>query len=160
LVKNEAVIRLRQKSSLLKVEDSIELCLGLLDNGRQVAISCEFLATMDAIQEGLQKKKIGYARVDGRSTKNTDQRETERLRYQRGEVQVMLFNVTEGISLHEGRSIMAATMYPVAKSTMICAGPRSRRIKSTGADIATGNSLRSIGLLPRRRLTDESLKFF
>jgi len=102
LVKNEAVIRLRQKSSLLKVEDSIELCLGLLDNGRQIAISCEFLATMDAIQEGLQKKKIGYARVDGRSTKNTEQRETERLRYQRGEVQVMLFNVTEGISLHEG----------------------------------------------------------
>jgi hypothetical protein len=38
LVKSEAVIPLRQKSSLLKVEDSIELCLELL-----VAISCEFL---------------------------------------------------------------------------------------------------------------------
>jgi hypothetical protein len=50
LIKSEAVIRLRQKSSLLKVEDSIELCLELLDNGRQVAISCEFLATMDAME--------------------------------------------------------------------------------------------------------------
>jgi hypothetical protein len=102
LVKNEAVIRFRQKSSLLKVEDSIELCMELLDNGRQVAISCEFLATMDAFGEGLQKKKIGYARVDGRSTNNSDYKETERLRYQRGEVRVMLFTVTEGISLHQG----------------------------------------------------------
>jgi hypothetical protein len=66
LVKSEAVIRLRQKSSPLKVEDSIELCLELLDNGRQVAISCEFLATMDAMEEVLPKEKISYARVDGR----------------------------------------------------------------------------------------------
>jgi hypothetical protein len=57
---------------------------------------------MDAFQEGLQKKKIGYARVDGRSTNNSDYKETERLRYQHGEVRVMLFTVTEGISLHQG----------------------------------------------------------
>ena len=74
LVKNEAVVRLRQKSSLLKVEHSIELCLELLDNGRQVAISCEFLATMDAMEEVLRKKKIGYARVDGHCTKKSAQR--------------------------------------------------------------------------------------
>ncbi len=57
LVQNEAVIRFRQKSSLLKVEDTIELCLELLDNGRQVAISCEFLATMDAMEEALAKEE-------------------------------------------------------------------------------------------------------
>jgi SNF2 family DNA or RNA helicase len=83
-VKSEAVIRLRQKSSLLKVKDSIELCLELLDNGRQVAISCEFLATMDAMEEVLRKKKISYARVDGRSTKSSNLKEAGRLRYQRG----------------------------------------------------------------------------
>ncbi len=102
LVKNEAVIRLRQKSSLLKVEDSIELCLELLDNGRQVAISCEFLATMDSMEELLRKKKISYARVDGQRTNSPQLKEAERLRYQRGEAQVILFNVVEGISLHEG----------------------------------------------------------
>src|ERR1700693_1387979 len=102
LVKNEAVIRLRQKSSLLKVEDSIELCLELLDNDRQVAISCEFLATMDAMEEVLRKKKISYARVDGLCTNSSQLKEAERLRYQRGDAKVILFNVVEGISLHEG----------------------------------------------------------
>jgi len=102
LVKNEAVIRLRQKSSLLKVQDSIELCLELLDNGRQVAISCEFLATMDAMEEALRKKKISFARVDGLCTNSSQLKEAERLRYQRGDAKVILFNVVEGISLHEG----------------------------------------------------------
>ena len=81
LVKSEAVIRLRQKSSLLKVEDSIELCQELLNNGRQVAISCEFVATMDAMEEVLRKKKISYARVDGRCTNNSHLKEAVCLRY-------------------------------------------------------------------------------
>jgi len=80
-IKSEAVIRLRQKSSLLKVEDSIELCQELLNNGRQVAISCEFVATMDAMEEVLRKKKISYARVDGRCTNNSHLKEAECLRY-------------------------------------------------------------------------------
>jgi Domain of unknown function (DUF5710)/SNF2-related domain len=104
LVKNEAVIRLRQKSSLLKVEHSIELCLELLDNGRQVAISCEFLATMDTMEWALRKRNIGYARVDGHCTNNSLLKEAERLRYQRGDAQVILFNLVEGISLHEGEA--------------------------------------------------------
>jgi hypothetical protein len=104
LVKSEAVIRLRQKSSLLKVKDSVELCLELLDNGRQVAISCEFLATMDAMEEVLRKKKISYARVDGRCTNSSQLKEAERLRYQRGEAPIILFNLVEGISLHEGEA--------------------------------------------------------
>ena len=104
LLKSEAVIRLRQKSSFLKVEDSIELCQELLDNGRQVAISCEFLATMDAMEEVLRKKKISYARVDGRCANGSQPKEAERLRYQRGDAPVILFNVVEGISLHEGET--------------------------------------------------------
>jgi C-terminal domain on Strawberry notch homologue len=104
LLQNEAVIRFRQKSSLLKVEDTIELCQELLDNGRQVAISCEFLATMDALQDALTKKKIEHARIDGQRTKTSQSKESERLRYQRGQAQVMIFNVAEGISLHEGET--------------------------------------------------------
>jgi SNF2-related domain/Domain of unknown function (DUF5710) len=104
LVQNEAVIRLRQKSSLLKVEDTIELCRELLDNGRQVAISCEFLATMDAMEEALAKMKIEHGRIDGQRTKTSQSKESERLRYQRGETRVILFNIAEGISLHEGET--------------------------------------------------------
>jgi uncharacterized protein DUF5710/SNF2 domain-containing protein len=101
---NEAVIRLRQKSSLLKVGETIELCQELLENGRQVAISCEFLATMDAMEGALEKKKIEHARIDGQRTKSAELKESERLRYQCGEATVMLFNVAEGISLHEGET--------------------------------------------------------
>jgi SNF2-related domain/Domain of unknown function (DUF5710) len=104
LARNEAVIRLRQKSSLLKVEETIELCQELLENGRQVAISCEFLATMDAMEGVLGKKKIELARIDGQQTRTAQLKESERLRYQRGEASVMLFNVAEGISLHEGET--------------------------------------------------------
>ena len=104
LVRNEAVIRLRQKSSLLKVEDTIELCQELLDNGRQVAVSCEFLATMDAMEQAFAKHDIKPARIDGRCTKTSQLKETERLRYQRGETQVIVFNISEGISLHEGET--------------------------------------------------------
>jgi hypothetical protein len=103
-VQNEAVIRLRQKSSLLKVEETIELCQELLDNGRQVAISCEFLATLDSLEAALANKKIGNARIDGQRTKTSESKESERLRYQRGETPVILFNIAEGISLHEGET--------------------------------------------------------
>jgi hypothetical protein len=102
LAQNEAVIRLRQKSSLLKVGETIELCKELLENGRQVAISCEFLATMDAMEGALGKEKIEHARIDGQRTRTAELKESERLRYQRGEASVMLFNVAEGISLHQG----------------------------------------------------------
>jgi Domain of unknown function (DUF5710)/SNF2-related domain len=112
LVQNEAVIRLRQKSSLLKVEDTIELCQELLENDRQVAISCEFLATMDAMEEALATKKIKYARIDGQRTKTSQSKETERLCYQRGETQVMLFNIAEGISLHEGETNIGGNNIP------------------------------------------------
>jgi SNF2-related domain/Domain of unknown function (DUF5710) len=112
LIQNEAVVRLRQKSSLLKVEDTIELCLELLDNGRQVAISCEFLATMDAMEEALAKKKIEHARIDGQRTKTSQSKESERLRYQRGETRAILFNIAEGISLHEGEAVNGGNDVP------------------------------------------------
>jgi SNF2 family DNA or RNA helicase len=45
---------------------------GTIDNGRQIAIFCEFLATMDAMEGVLGKKKISYARIDGRSTNTSN----------------------------------------------------------------------------------------
>jgi len=56
------------------------------------------------MEDLLRKKKISYARVDGRGTNNSHFKEAERLRYQRGDAPVILFNVVEGISLHEGET--------------------------------------------------------
>src|SRR4029077_12333714 len=60
--------------------------------------------TMNAMGEALAKMKIEHARVDGQRTKTSQSRESERLRYQRGEAQVILFNIAEPISLHEGET--------------------------------------------------------
>jgi hypothetical protein len=59
---------------------------------------------MDAMEEALAKKKIERARIEGQRTKTSQSKESERLRYQRGETQVILFNIAEGISLHEGET--------------------------------------------------------
>ena len=59
---------------------------------------------MDALLEvALTQKKIENARIDGQRTKTSQLKELgERIRYQRGQATVMIFNVTEGISLHQG----------------------------------------------------------
>ena len=115
--------------------------------------------TMDAMEEVLRKKKISYARVDGRCTNNSHLKEAERLRYQRGDAPVILFNVVEGISLQKEKPTTAEIMYPGVKSTMICDGPQSRLTKSTDAAIATGRLHRFIGSSLKTPLIAVSRKF-
>ena len=102
-----AILRFRQKSSLLRAQGTVELALELLENGHQVAISVAFLESLDAIQDGLEEQlgEGGCALIHG-SLPNTD-KEDERLRFQRGEAGVVLFTVEEGISLHQGEMLGA-----------------------------------------------------
>ena len=159
LVQNEAVIRLRQKSSLLKVEDTIELCQELLDNGRQVAISCEFLATMDAMEEALAKKKIEHARVDGQRTKTSQSKESRAAALSaRRSASHALQHRSKESRCTKAKPTTAETMSPAVKSIMICDGPQSRLTRSTDAATATGSLPRSIGWSPKRRLTPVSPK--
>jgi hypothetical protein len=95
-----AALRLRQKSSLIRVESTVELVHELLDNGHHVAISVAFIETLEAIRDALAGDKVACAEVHGRL--GPGEREAERLRFQRGEVPVVLFTVEEGISLHQG----------------------------------------------------------
>lgn len=97
-----ARLRYRQKASLLRVPGTVNMVEMLLDSGMQVAVSCEFLGSLDAIQEALQKKKVKVAVLDGRTR---DVREAERLRFQAGQATVALFTPTEAISLHAGESL-------------------------------------------------------
>lgn len=91
-----AQLRLRQKTSLLKVPHTIEQTLDLLDSGHQVLVSCSFLESIDIMRAQLEQKGIACAEVSGR----VPDREAERVRFQRGQAQVVFLTVTEAISLH------------------------------------------------------------
>jgi len=92
-----ATLRFQQKASLITAPETSDFANDLLDNGLQVAISVRFIETLDAIKESLEKSGWTVAEFSGR---NNLERENERLRFQRGEAQVILFTVEEGISLH------------------------------------------------------------
>ena len=95
-----AALRLRQKSSLIRVQGSAELVRELLENGHQVAVSVAFRETLEALRSELARDKIESATLHGGLP--AGEREAERLRFQRGSVRVVLFTVEEGISLHQG----------------------------------------------------------
>jgi hypothetical protein len=95
-----AALRLRQKSSLIRVASTAELVRELLENGHHVAVSVAFVETLEALERDLAADRIACARVYGGL--GAEAREAERLRFQRGEVPVVLFTVEEGISLHQG----------------------------------------------------------
>ncbi len=95
-----AALRLRQKSSLIRVESTVELVRELLENGHHVAVSVAFVETLEALREALAADEIACAAVYGGL--GAEVREAERLRFQTGKVPVVLFTVEEGISLHQG----------------------------------------------------------
>ena len=95
-----AQLRFRQKASLLRIPGTVELVHDLLDNPRQVAVSVAFHDTLDALREALEAKGVGVASCHGKQDAVT--REAERIRFQGGGAQVMLFTMEEGISLHQG----------------------------------------------------------
>lgn len=95
-------LRYRQKSSLLKVDQVAEHIIDQVENGNQVYVSCQFTETIDKYKEILMKKKIKVGEISGR---NSAEREDERIAFQKGETQVILSSVVEGISLHAGETL-------------------------------------------------------
>ncbi|HEY5147056.1 MAG TPA: DEAD/DEAH box helicase [Polyangiaceae bacterium] len=95
-----ATLRLRQKSSLIRVPGTLELVHELLSNDHHVAISVAFMETLEALKSALREDKIECAEIHGGLA--AQPREEQRMRFQRGEVRVVLFTVEEGISLHQG----------------------------------------------------------
>jgi len=113
-----ARLRFRQKASLLRVPGTIALAEELLENGRQVAISCEFLETLQAIREGIEKAGHACAVIHGQMA--SAERERERLRFQRGEGPVVVYTVTEAISLHAGDTLARGNTVPRANILADC----------------------------------------
>jgi hypothetical protein len=102
-----AALRFRQKASLLRVPGSVQLIRDSLEDGLRPAVSIQFIETSDAIVESLPSG-IRALQIDGRMTPRL--RETARLEFQRGLADVIIFSVTEGISLHAGEVASAADM--------------------------------------------------
>ncbi len=93
-----ADLRFRQKASLLRVDGTVDFVETLLDSGQAVAISVAFLETGAALAETLTRRGWRTGSIDG--TRDAAVNESERLAFQSGGRDVMIFTVTESISLH------------------------------------------------------------
>lgn len=93
-------LRLRQESSWLRIESTAQLALELLEQGKKVAISVGFRKVMDELIRVLEEKKVSVASIFG--GQNSSEKERQRLLFQKGPAQCIVFTVEEAISLHQG----------------------------------------------------------
>lgn len=99
-----AMMSLRQKTGLLKSEsvaNYAKYCVKDLDE--QVVISSYFHNSSEAVSQFLDKAGIGHVIIDG--TISTEEKERRRLKFQKGEVPVIISSVAEGISLHANQKL-------------------------------------------------------
>lgn len=94
-----AELRFRQKGSLLRVPGTADHVEMLIENGQQVAISVAFLETSAALVSLLAARGYRVGAINGEQS--GDENERERLAFQTGAVDTIVFTVTESISLHE-----------------------------------------------------------
>lgn len=95
-----AELRFRQKASLLRCPGTADFVETLIDNGEQVAVSVAFLETAARLAEILSGRGYRVDRIDG--TRSTEENESARIAFQTGALDVVVFTVTESISLHRG----------------------------------------------------------
>ncbi len=96
-----ALLRFRQKASLLRVDASVAWVAAQVEAGYQVAVSCEFLgATAIPLAEALQAKGLSVARIHGFAEGAVIDLEAERIRFQTGAAQVVVFTPSASLSLH------------------------------------------------------------
>nr|WP_204262701.1 DEAD/DEAH box helicase family protein [Methylobacterium sp. BTF04] len=95
-----ADLRFRQKASLLRVAGTAAFADLLLDEGHQIAISVAFLETGAALVEALTTAGWQSGTITGE--RSGEANEATRLAFQTGALDVVVFTVTESISLHAG----------------------------------------------------------
>lgn len=123
-------LRYRQKTSLLRAPALVSLTSEWVSEGKQVFISLEFIETLDKIKEELEKNKISVAEISGR---NVEDRERERIRFQKGEAQVVLCTVVSGISLHAGETLPDGSKATTAERISVLADIRQNPLDSLQA---------------------------
>ena len=93
-----ADLRFRQKASLLRVTGTAEFAQDLLEADQQVAISVAFLETSAAFLSKLAGRHWRVGEINGRQSSETN--EAARVAFQTGQLDAVVFTVTESISLH------------------------------------------------------------
>jgi SNF2 family DNA or RNA helicase len=97
-----AQLRFRQKASLLRLDQTAQFVLDLLENGRQVAVSVAFTETQAELRARLEAAGFQVATINGAMPSAL--REEQRKAFQRGDCQAVIYTVEEGISLHQGET--------------------------------------------------------
>lgn len=100
-------IRFRQKTSLLKIDNTVDLAVDSLENGRKVIISVDFEDTVNELRTRLEAQNYTVEEFNGRNVK---EREEARIRFQKGKADVMLFSIREAVSLHAGEQLSDGTI--------------------------------------------------
>ena len=95
-----ADLRFRQKASLLRIPGTADFVEDLLGNDEQVAISVAFLETSAMLTEMLRGRGWKVGEINGEHSGQAN--EETRLAFQTGALDVVVFTVTESISLHRG----------------------------------------------------------
>jgi hypothetical protein len=95
-----ADLRFRQKASLLRVPGTAAFVEDLLEEGQQVAISVAFLETSAMLAEAVRARGWRVGEINGKA--RGGENEAIRVAFQTGALDVVVFTVTESISLHRG----------------------------------------------------------
>jgi hypothetical protein len=105
-----AVLRFRQKASLLRVPATVAWVRNQVENGYQVAVSCEFLgAAALPIAQALTAAGIAVARIHGSAAGEVIDLEQERIAFQTGAARVVVFTPTASLSLHASEHLADGT---------------------------------------------------
>jgi hypothetical protein len=95
-----ADLRFRQKASLLRCPGTADFAADLLDEDQQVAISVAFLETSMLLADTLRGRGWRVGEINGE--RSGEANEATRVAFQTGQLDAVLFTVTESISLHRG----------------------------------------------------------
>lgn len=102
-----ALMRMRQKAAMLRVEHTVDVVKAELENGYQVLVATELVSTAaDPVAELLEESGIPVARIYG----GHPDLEEERRRFQRGEAKVVVFNTATSINLQANEQLPDGTM--------------------------------------------------
>ncbi|MEO5833234.1 MAG: helicase, partial [Nakamurella sp.] len=101
-----AVLRFRQKASLLRVPATVDWVLRTVETGRQVPVSCEFVgAAAEPIAAAVESAGVPVARIYGGPGARDS--EAERLRFQTGAARVVVFTPSSSLSLQANEHLAA-----------------------------------------------------
>ena len=101
-----ALVRLRQKASMIRVEHTVAAAKAARERGYQVLIATEMVTTAaHPVAEMLEADGIPVARIYG----SNPEAEAERMRFQRGEAPVVVFNTPTAINLQAGEQFADGT---------------------------------------------------